>query len=89
MTDDEKQEMIYDMDEIDFELKVLTDVSELTKELISYKMSVLVSTFETIASLLHPGDEQAKMAYVEKYKRISAKAALKGVKEACEELHKS
>ena len=88
MTDDEMQEMIYDMNEIDFELKVLTDVSEITKEVIIYKMSMLVSTFETIASLLHPGDEQAKLAYVEKYKRISAKAALKGVQEACEELYK-
>ena len=88
MTDDEKQEMICDMHEIDFELKVLTDVSEITKEIISYKMSILVSTFETIASLLHPGDEQAKLAYVEKYKRIATKAAMKGLREACEELHK-
>jgi len=84
MNEEEMNKEMCDLQEINLELEVLTQTTKLHEQITDELLERIEETFVVMASLVHPRDGVAQLAYIDKYRHIAVKGVLKGTTKACE-----
>jgi hypothetical protein len=84
MNEEEMNKEMNDLQEINLELEVLTQTTELLEEITKEILAKTEGAFVMMAHLMHPNDEPGQLAYIDKYRHIAVKGVTKGTLKACE-----